>query len=80
MQGKNTQNDVFNEPWFILSLVLQHAKVIFGKGGCSFLPRCLRNNKCDEKVETACMDSISLFTCGAGAPVLPLCDVSRLLT
>lgn len=26
------------------------------------------------------MDSISLFTCGAGAPVLPLCDVSRLLT
>ncbi len=72
-QRTNTQNDVLNEPGFILSLVLQHAEVIFGNGRRRRLLRCERNIKAIN-VEKLTFIVFILFKC----TVLPFCDVSRL--
>lgn len=75
MQRNNTQNDVLNEPGFVLSLVLQHAEVIFGNGGRRRLLRCVRSIKVMnmEKV-----NSFYYYNVHVLATELPCCDVSRL--
>lgn len=73
MQRKNTQNDVLNEPVFVLSLVLQHAEVIFGSGRRRRLLRCVRN------IKVMNVEKLDLFhEAHVRAAVLPFCDVSRL--
>lgn len=69
----NTQNDVLNEPGFVLSLVLQHAEVVFGNGRRRRLLRCVRNVTV---TNTEGFDSF--YNARAEATALPFCDASRL--